>query len=844
MKNDNYQKFSENQGQGFPKNQKGKQEILIPVEGMSCANCALKIEEVLSETEGVEEASVSYASGQAKVVYDPGRLSQQELVDRINQLGYRAAVEKIEWPVSGMHCASCVSRIENSLLHHQGVVKATANLATAKVSIEFISGEITLEQLKKAIEDLGYQVLETSSSALEESPVDKIAIRELLELKRKLLIGGFLAVFIFLGNMKDVIPWVPAWLSNHYLLFVMATVVQFYIGRDFLYRAWKSLLHRATDMNTLVSVGTLSAYVYSTAATFFPHWLERAGLKPEVYFDTSAVIIVLVLLGRFLEARAKKKTLTSIQKLIQLQAKKAMVIRGGQETEVPASQVVAGDVVVVRPGERIPVDGQVIEGQTSVDESLLTGESIPVFKKVGDSVTGGTINGTGYFKFKATRVGSETVLAQIIKVVQEAQSSKAPVQRLADKLAGYFVPVVIAIAVLSFIIWLKFGPQPAFTRALLSFVSVLIVACPCALGLATPTAIIVGSGKAAENGILIRNGEALENAGKVKLICFDKTGTLTHGRPEVTEIISFSELEERELLRLAASAEKGSEHPLAAAVLKKAAEERLEIANPEEFKAMEGLGIKARVGQKEILLGNLRFMEMSAIILEAKVLKKVEDLETQGKTILLLGDKKQNQVMGLIAVADRLKEEAPAVIEELKKMGLKTVLLTGDNPKTAEALAQRAGMEQVFSSLLPSEKLEIIRTFQRQQMSVAMVGDGLNDAPALAQADVGLALSTGTDVALETADITLLGGDLSRVVKALRLSRQTIRTIKQNLFWAFFYNLVALPIAAGVLYPFFHLQLNPMLASLAMAFSSVSVVTNSLRLKRYRVGRGDFRAGS
>jgi len=844
LKNDNYQKFSENQGQGFPKNQKGKQEILIPVEGMSCANCALKIEEVLSETEGVEEASVSYASGQAKVVYDPGRLSQQELVDRINQLGYRAAVEKIEWPVSGMHCASCVSRIENSLLHHQGVVKATANLATAKVSIEFISGEITLEQLKKAIEDLGYQVLETSSSALEESPVDKIAIRELLELKRKLLIGGFLAVFIFLGNMKDVIPWVPAWLSNHYLLFVMATVVQFYIGRDFLYRAWKSLLHRATDMNTLVSVGTLSAYLYSTAATFFPHWLERAGVKPEVYFDTSAVIIVLVLLGRFLEARAKKKTLTSIQKLIQLQAKKAMVIRGGQETEVPASQVVVGDVVVVRPGERIPVDGQVIEGQTSVDESLLTGESIPVFKKVGDSVTGGTINGTGYFKFKATRVGSETVLAQIIKVVQEAQSSKAPVQRLADKLAGYFVPVVIAIAILSFIIWLKFGPQPAFTRALLSFVSVLIVACPCALGLATPTAIIVGSGKAAENGILIRNGEALETAGKVKLICFDKTGTLTHGRPEVTEIISFSELEERELLRLAASAEKGSEHPLAAAVLKKAAEERLEIANPEEFKAMEGLGIKARVGQKEILLGNLRFMEMSAIILEAKVLKKVEDLETQGKTILLLGDKKQNQVMGLIAVADRLKEEAPAVIEELKKMGLKTVLLTGDNPKTAEALAQRAGMEQVFSSLLPSEKLEIIRTFQRQQMSVAMVGDGLNDAPALAQADVGLALSTGTDVALETADITLLGGDLSRVVKALRLSRQTIRTIKQNLFWAFFYNLVALPVAAGVLYPFFHLQLNPMLASLAMAFSSVSVVTNSLRLKRYRVGRGDFRAGS
>lgn len=814
------------------RNQGKKQKIMIPVEGMSCTNCALKIEEVLSEIEGVEEATVSYASGQAKVVYDPTRLKQQELVEKINQLGYRAAVEKIDWPVSGLHCASCVSRIENNLSRHKGVIKARASLASSRVVVEFIPGEINPQEIKEIIAGLGYQVLEPSSEETKEMAADKLAERELQALRRKLHLGGILAFFIFLGNMKRLFPWVPDWLQNHYLLFIMATVVQFYIGRNFLYRAWKLLLHRATDMNTLVSVGTLSAYMYSTAATFFPRWFEGAGIRPELYFDTSAVIIVLVLLGRYLEARAKKKTITSIQKLIQLQAKKATVVRDGQEIEVPASQVVVGDVLVVRPGERIPVDGLVIEGRTSVDESLLTGESIPVFKEVGDSVIGGTINGTGYFKFKATRVGRETMLAQIIKVVQEAQSSKAPVQRLADRLAGYFVPVVIVMAVLTFIIWLKFGPQPAFTRALLSFVSVLIVACPCALGLATPTAIIVGSGKAAENGILIRNGEALEIAGKVNVVCFDKTGTLTHGRPEVTEIVSFSELEERELLRLAASAEKGSEHPLAAAVLKKATDTRLSLSDPEEFTAIEGLGIRARVGKKEILLGNLRFLEMSAIMLEAKVLKQVEDLEKQGKTILLLADKNQNQVMGLIAVADRLKEEAPAVIEELKKMGLKTVLLTGDNPKTAEALAQQAGMEQVFSSLLPSEKLEIIRTFQRQQMSVAMVGDGLNDAPALAQADVGLALSTGTDVALETADITLLGGDLSRVVRALRLSRQTIRTIKQNLFWAFFYNLVALPVAAGVLYPFFHLQLNPMLASLAMAFSSVSVVTNSLRLRK------------
>ncbi|MGB9836860.1 MAG: heavy metal translocating P-type ATPase [Candidatus Saccharicenans sp.] len=832
MKKGSPDKDSKDEIQDLAPDEGGKQEILIPVEGMSCANCALKIEEVLAETEGVDEASVSYATGQARVVYDPGQVSQKDLVDRINRLGYRAALEKIDWPVSGMHCASCVSRIENGLLRQKGVVKATANLATSRVSVEFIPGEITEALIKKTIEDLGYQVVEELTPETEESPLDKQTVSELLTLKRKLWLGGFLAVLIFLGNMRELIPWVPGWLSNHYVLFAMTTIVQFYVGRDFLRRAWKALLHRATDMNTLVSVGTLSAYFYSTAVTFLPGLFIRAGVAPAIYFDTSAVIIVLVLFGRYLEARAKRRTLASIQKLIHLQAKKATVIRQGQEIEVPVDQVEEGETVVVRPGEKIPVDGLVLEGQSSVDESLITGESLPVFKKPGDSVIGGTVNRTGYFKFRATRVGRQTMLSQIIRVVQEAQASKAPVQRLADRLAGFFVPVVMAVATATFLVWLKFGPQPTLTRALLSFVSVLIVACPCALGLATPTAIVVGSGKAAENGILIRNGEALETAGRVNLICFDKTGTLTHGRPEVTDLISFSELSKTELLRLAASAEKGSEHPLAEAVLKKAGEEKIEISEPEEFQAFEGLGLKARVNGEEILLGNLRFMETNGLVLDEMRLSQVTELENQGKTVLLVASTGRNRVIGLMAVSDRLKEEAPSVVGQLKEMGLETVLLTGDNQKTAEALGRQAGVEKVFSSLVPAEKLEIIKKFQAEGKIVAMVGDGINDAPALAQADVGLALSSGTDVAVETADVTLLGEDLNRVVKALRLSRQTIRTIKQNLFWAFFYNLVAIPVAAGVLYPFFRIQLNPMLASLAMAFSSVSVVTNSLRLKR------------
>ncbi len=823
--------ISEDRKNQVHKMESQNQEISIPVEGMSCAGCALKIEEVLAETEGVEKASVSYASGRARVVYNPDRVRPGDFISRINRLGYRAVLERVEWTVSGMNCASCVSRIEKALLGQRGVVSASASLAAARVTVEFIPGEITALDLKRVIESLGYRVLETSTSGPEVSPADRLADREMTGLKRKLLVGGFLAFLIFLGNMKDLFPPVPSWLTNHYLLFALTTVVQFYIGSDFLVRAWKSLLHRAADMNTLVSVGTLSAYIYSTAATFFPWMFRKAGVEPQVYFDTSAVIIVLVLLGRYLETGARKKTLNSIQKLVRLQAKKATVIRDGQELEIPVDEVKTGELVVVRPGEKIPVDGVITEGQSSVDESLLTGESIPVFKKAGDTVTGGTVNRTGYFKFRATRVGQDTVLAGIIRVVQEALTSRAPVQRLADQVAGYFVPAVMILALVTFIIWIMFGPPPVLTRALLSFVSVLIVACPCALGLATPTAIIVGSGKAAENGILIRNGQALETAGQVGIVCFDKTGTLTRGQPEVTDVVSFSELTGAEILALAASAEKASEHPLAEAVLKKAMEENLQLTEPQAFTAFEGLGLNAVIGGEEVFIGSLKFLEGNGIGMDKNISSRVEELESQGKTILALALKNRGQAVGLIAVSDRLREEAPAVVEELKRMGIKTVLLTGDNPGTAKALARQAGIEEVHASLLPAQKLEIIKKLKRRGQKVAMVGDGINDAPALAQADVGLALSSGTDVAVETAEIILLSGDLRRVVKALKLSRLTMKTIKQNLFWAFFYNLVALPVAAGVLYPFFGIQLNPMLASLAMAFSSVSVVTNSLRLR-------------
>jgi Cu+-exporting ATPase len=618
--------------------------------------------------------------------------------------------------------------------------------------------------------------------------------------------------------------------TNFFLQFLFATPVQFWAGWQFYIGFWKATKHKTSDMNTLVAVGTSAAYFYSLAATFLPHLFTAKGLTPEVYFDTSAAIIVLILLGRFLEARAKGRTSEAIKKLIGLQPKTARVVRNGRELDIAVEEVAPGDLVLVRPGEKIPVDGAVREGYSSVDESMVTGESLPVEKKVGDSVIGATINKTGTFKFEATKVGKNAVLAQIIRLVQEAQGSKPPIARMADVIASYFVPAVILTAILTFFIWYFLGPHPVTTYAFLNFIAVLIIACPCALGLATPTSIMVGTGKGAENGILIRGAEALETAHQLDTIVLDKTGTLTRGEPSVTDIVGSEMLTQEEILTFAGSAEKGSEHPLGEAIIKRAKDEGLSLFDPKDFQAIAGYGIEANIDSKRVILGNLRLMEERKIVLDG-LLEKAELFSREGKTPMFLAV--EEKAAGIIAVADTLKENSKEAVEAFHRMGLEVVMLTGDNERTARAIAGQLGIDRVLAEVLPQTKAEEIRRLQAEGKKVGMVGDGLNDAPALAQADVGMAIGTGTDMAMEISDITLISGDLRGVVTAIALSKATIRNIKQNLFWAFAYNAILIPVAAGILYPFFGILLNPILAAGAMAFSSVTVVSNALRLRKF-----------
>jgi Cu+-exporting ATPase len=600
---------------------------------------------------------------------------------------------------------------------------------------------------------------------------------------------------------------------------------QFYVG------AWKTAKHKSTDMNTLIAVGTSAAYVYSVLATFFPWLFAAKGLMAEVYFDTAGTIIVLILLGRLLEARAKGQTSEAIKKLIGLQAKTARVVRDGQEIDIPVEEVEIADLVVVRPGEKVPVDGIVREGYSSVDESMVTGESIPVEKKTGDEVIGATLNKTGTFTFEATKVGKDTMLAQIIKMVEEAQGSKPPIARLADIIASFFVPAVIGIAIITFIVWYFFGPTPALTYAMLNFVAVLIIACPCALGLATPTSIMVGTGKGAENGVLIRGGEALETAHKLTAIVMDKTGTLTKGEPSVTDILAFNNHKEEDILRYAASAEKGSEHPLGEAIVNRAKEGNIPLVKPENFNAIAGHGIEATIDGRSLLLGNAKLMKYREILLD-ELEKKAEELSNQGKTPMFVAI--DGNPGGIIAVADTLKENSKQAVEALHRMEIEVAMITGDNQRTAEAIARQIGIDRVLSEVLPEVKADEVKKLQAEGKKVAMVGDGINDAPALAQADVGIAIGTGTDVAMESADITLISGDLRGVVTAIALSKATLRNIKQNLFWAFAYNTILIPVAAGVLFPFFGILLNPIFAAAAMGLSSVTVVSNALRLRRFR----------
>ncbi len=613
------------------------------------------------------------------------------------------------------------------------------------------------------------------------------------------------------------------------VLFLLTTPVLVFAGSQFFTGAWKLFKHFRADMNTLIAVGTGSAFLYSAAVTFFP-FIFPAGLQ-HVYYDTAAVIITLILFGRMMESRAKKKTSDAIHHLMALQPKNARVIRNGQEQEIPISEVQVEDVVMVRPGEKIPVDGVVQSGRTSVDEAMITGESIPVEKNIGDMVIGGTINKTGSIQFVARKIGKDTVLAQIIRLVQEAQGSKAPIQRLADVIAGYFVPVVIVLALITLAIWLTVGPEPRITHALIAFVTVLIIACPCALGLATPTSIMVGTGKGAENGILIRNAEALEMAHKLNAIILDKTGTISTGQTKVTDIIADDGMREDELLKISASLEKGSEHPLGEAIVRAAEEKNLKLVKIEDFEALPGMGIRGRLHNRTILLGNRNWFEENHFNLE-KLNPVLDRLANEGKTSILVAE--EQNIQGIIAIADTIQEDSAQAISRLKKLGMKVFMLTGDNQKVAQAVAEKVGVDEFYAEVRPEQKVSYVKKLQKQGYRVGMVGDGINDAPALAQADVGIAMGSGTDIAMEASDITLVRGRLSSVPVAIELSQATIRNIKQNLFGSFFYNSLGIPIAAGVLYPFFGLLLNPMIAAAAMAMSSVTVVSNALRLKRFK----------
>ncbi len=812
--------------------------IELPVTGMTCASCVARTERALGKVAGVDKVAVNLATERATVTFDPHAVLTGDIVAAVEDAGYGVVTAQETLPILGMTCASCVSRVEKALRTPPGVLRAEVNLATEKATVTYLPGQATRQDLVDAVRGAGYDVVEPAPGAGEAAVAAAADAEEAARaaayhtLKLKVAVGFALSIFIFLGTMQPHwFPFLPAWMHNGYLLWGLASIVQFWVGRQFYTTAWAALKHGTTTMNTLVALGSSAAYIYSVLGLLFPAFFEHQGLGEPMYFDSSAFIITLILTGRLLEARAKGQTGAAIKALIGLQPRTARVVRGGVETDVPVAEVLAGDRVVVRPGEKVPVDGVVEEGSSPVDESMLTGEPIPVGKHPGDEVIGATLNTTGSFTLRATKVGSETALAQIVRLVQQAQGTKPPIARLADVIAAWFVPAVIAIATVTLVVWLVWGPQPALNYALLNFVAVLVIACPCALGLATPTAIMVGTGKGAENGVLIRDGAALETAHKLDVVVLDKTGTLTEGKPRVTDVVPFDDaggaappLDEDGLLRLVAGAERGSEHPLAAAILAEADARGVATPRATAFEAIAGHGIRAVVDGHTVVAGNER--------LAGDAGERAALLAGQGKTVVsVLVD---DVPAGAIAVADTLKPSSAAAVGRLRQLGLDVVMLTGDQEATARAIAAEAGIDHVIAGVLPQEKASEVAALQRDGSRVAMVGDGINDAPALAQADVGMAIGTGTDVAMEASDVTLVSGDLGGVTTAVQLSRATIRTVKQNLFWAFAYNVALIPLAAGAFYPAFGILLSPIWAAAAMGLSSVTVVSNSLRLRRFR----------
>ena len=833
-----------------------EQSISLVVQGMTCAACVWRIEEAVSRIPGVHEAAVNLATERARVTYDPAVVTPAHIAHAVTDAGYTPATVKRTLPVSGMQDASAVSRLEAALRAVPGVLRADLNLAAENAFIAYLPDVTDVAALKSSVAEAGY-TLEAAGHEPETAhgaPAQAASSAEQRAMKVRLGIALALSLLVLLGSMGSVLfPSLRGWWGeNPYLLWALATPVQFWVGWRFYRGAWATLRHLTFDMNALIVMGTSAAYFYSVAAVLAPGFFISQAMNGEtpLYFDTAAVIITLILLGRYLEARAKRQTAAAIHALMDFQPQMARIVREGTPHEVPVAMLAVGDVVQVRPGERVPVDGLVLEGQSAIDESMLTGESMPVEKTPGDEVVGGTLNTIGAFTFRATRIGKDTALARIVRLIEEAQGSKAPLQRLADRIAARFVPAVIAVALVTFFAWYLLGPEPALTRALLAFVAVLIIACPCALGLATPTAVMVAMGAGAAKGVLVRDSEALERLHNVTTVVLDKTGTLTQGKPEVTDVIAVDRMDsglrrndepgdsspqsiasesEAEMLRLAAAAEQASEHPLSQAVVRAAHAKSLTLPPAKEFIAAPGRGIRAEVTGKLIRVGNQAYMEESSVDLGENA-ARARSFHAEGKTALFVAV--DGIFAGMIAVADTLKPSAAPTVQTLRDRGLTVMMLTGDAARTAQAIAGQLAIEHVSAEVLPGQKAAAIEARQAAGEVVAMVGDGINDAPALARSDVGIALGAGADVALEAADITLMGDNLSGLETAFALSLATRRTIWQNLGWAFGYNVVLIPVAAGVLYPFIGIVLNPMLAAAAMAFSSVSVVMNSLRLRR------------
>lgn len=812
-----------------------KHRIILPVTGMSCANCALNIERNVKKLEGVEEINVNFAAEHAAISFDPAQININDLVEKIKSSGFNVVTTKVELPVTGMTCANCAMNIERALNKKvPGVVNAAVNFATESVFVDYISDVSNIDEIISAIKKAGYGVIPPEEGTLGGDSEQVARDAEIKDQTRKFVAGLVFALPLFILSMGRDFGFTGQWSHAawvNWFFWALATPVQFYTGFDYYLGGFKSLLNKSANMDVLVAMGSSVAYFYSLAVLFFPL------VGDHVYFETSAIIITLIKLGKMLEARTKGRTGGAIRKLIGLRPKTATIIQDSVEKEVPLASVNTGYTVIVRPGERIPVDGEVINGESSVDESMLTGEPLPVDKHPGDKVVGGTINLEGLLKFNATRVGKDTVLAQIIRLVQEAQGSKAPIQALADRVAAIFVPSIIIIALVVFLLW--FFAKGEFVPAMIRMVAVLVIACPCALGLATPTAIMAGTGKGAERGVLFKNSKALETATKLDTIVMDKTGTITVGKPAITEVIPFNQnSEDKEyLLKIGASAEKGSEHPLGKAIVKEAESRGIDLFEPEDFKALRGLGVNAKVDGHLVMLGKPNWFYEQKIDIE-KAKEKIKTLQSQGQTVMVVV--MDHKLCGLIAVSDTVKPESKAAISQLHDQNLKVVMLTGDNIETAQTIASQVGIDEILAEVLPEEKSLKIKAIQENGKKVGMVGDGINDAPALAQADVGLAIGTGTDIAIETADVILSSGSLTGVSRAIRLSRATMNTIKQNLFWAFGYNIILIPVAAGILYPFeflpnFLRQLHPIMAALAMAFSSVSVVTNSLRLYKTKI---------